>query len=95
MLENAKLHLFDPKVTETQIMKDLATPKFEWDHPRSSNGAASSHYEDDAVVVFRDPYEACKDAHALAIMTEWDEFKAYDYEKIYSSMMKPAFIFDG
>lgn len=28
-------------------------------------------------------------------MTEWDEFKGYDYAKIYASMMKPAFIFDG
>ena len=28
-------------------------------------------------------------------MTEWDEFKTYDWKKIYSSMKKPAFIFDG
>ena len=47
------------------------------------------------VATFSDPYEAVKDAHAIAIMTEWDEFKAYDWEKIYSSMKKPAFIFDG
>ena len=42
-----------------------------------------------------DPYECCKGAHAIAIMTEWDEFKTYDYGRIFESMSKPAFIFDG
>ena len=41
------------------------------------------------------PYEAAKDAHAIAILTEWDEYRELDYEKIYASMEKPAFIFDG
>ena len=31
----------------------------------------------------------------MAVLTEWDEFKLYDYERIYKHMMKPAFIFDG
>jgi len=42
-----------------------------------------------------DPYECAKDAHAILIITEWDEFKNYDYSKILKSMQKPAFIFDG
>ena len=41
------------------------------------------------------PYDAAKNAHAIAILTEWDEFKAYDWQKIYDSMKKPAFVFDG
>jgi UDPglucose 6-dehydrogenase len=32
---------------------------------------------------------------AIIICTEWDEFKALDYERIYAGMNKPAFIFDG
>ena len=28
-------------------------------------------------------------------MTEWDEFKVYDWKKIFDLMKKPAFIFDG
>ena len=44
---------------------------------------------------FNNPYEACEKAHAIAILTEWDEFKTYDWQKIYDSMLKPAFIFDG
>ena len=42
-----------------------------------------------------DPYAAAKEAHAIAILTEWTQFKELDYEKIYNSMIKPAFIFDG
>ena len=41
------------------------------------------------------PYKACKDAHAIVILTEWDEFIDYDWLKIYKTMNKPAFIFDG
>jgi UDPglucose 6-dehydrogenase len=29
------------------------------------------------------------------VITEWDEFKAYDWQKIYDNMLKPAFVFDG
>jgi UDPglucose 6-dehydrogenase len=47
------------------------------------------------IVIEDDPYIACAGAHAVAILTEWDEFKAYDYARIYESMQKPAFIFDG
>ena len=39
--------------------------------------------------------EACQNAHALAILTEWDEFKDIDYQSIYDKMLKPAFLFDG
>ena len=41
------------------------------------------------------PYNAMEGAHAIAVLTEWDEFKSYDWQRIYKSMQKPAFIFDG
>jgi UDPglucose 6-dehydrogenase len=44
---------------------------------------------------FENPYEACQNAHAIAILTEWDEFTAYDWQRIYDNMQKPTFIFDG
>jgi len=34
-------------------------------------------------------------AHALVVLTEWDEFKAYPYDEFYAKMMKPACVFDG
>lgn len=91
MADGARLCIYDPKVEEDQIRLDLATPKFEWDHPSPRVAPISK----DKVVVVRDPLEAAQDAHALCILTEWDEFKQYDYQKIYDSMVKPAFIFDG
>jgi UDPglucose 6-dehydrogenase len=41
------------------------------------------------------PYEAARGAHAIAIMTEWDIYRSLSWEKIYQSMEKPAFVFDG
>jgi len=42
-----------------------------------------------------DPFEAAKGAHALVLLTEWDEFLGYDYQKFFDVMLRPAFIFDG
>ncbi|MGP0629571.1 nucleotide sugar dehydrogenase [Nitrospina sp. 32_T5] len=42
-----------------------------------------------------DPYLAVKGAHAIALLTEWNEYRNLDYRKIYDLMEKPAFIFDG
>ena len=44
---------------------------------------------------FEDPYEAVRGAHAIALITDWKEFNSYDYERIFTLMEKPAFIFDG
>ncbi|HEY1848265.1 MAG TPA: UDP-glucose 6-dehydrogenase [Opitutaceae bacterium] len=49
----------------------------------------------DKLTVAKSAYEAAEGAHAIAVATEWDEFKALDFEKIYGVMSKPAFIFDG
>ena len=48
-----------------------------------------------ALTVCTDAYEACQDAHAVLILTEWDEFKALDFQRIHDSMQQPAFLFDG
>ncbi len=51
---------------------------------------------DAARVIFEpDPYTAAKNAHAIAVLTEWPRYAELDYEAIYASMVKPAFIFDG
>src|SRR6056297_4185424 len=60
--EQAELVIYDPKVTEEQIFSDL-------DYLASRSGDANRQ----AVTVVNDPMEACKGAHAIAVMTEWDE----------------------
>jgi UDPglucose 6-dehydrogenase len=42
-----------------------------------------------------DPYAAANGCDAIAVLTEWEIYKDLDYNKIYQSMRKPAFIFDG
>lgn len=39
--------------------------------------------------------EAAQGTHAIALLTEWEEFKKIDYDDVYSSMQKPAHFFDG
>jgi UDPglucose 6-dehydrogenase len=82
--EQADIAVYDPKVPETQVYGDL-----DYLHTREPEGNKKG------VKVITDPYEACKNAHAIAILTEWDEFKGYDWQRIYDSMLKPAKIFDG
>eukprot|EP00656_Telonema_subtile_P052961 TRINITY_DN7523_c0_g1_i5.p1 TRINITY_DN7523_c0_g1~~TRINITY_DN7523_c0_g1_i5.p1 ORF type:complete len:283 (+),score=84.33 TRINITY_DN7523_c0_g1_i5:622-1470(+) len=43
----------------------------------------------------KDPYECCAGAHAVLICTEWDMYKTLDYQRIYESMQRPAYVFDG
>lgn len=82
--ERAALAIHDPKVPATQIFRDLKQAE------READGSPNPLVE-----IMEDPYEAAKGAHAIAVLTEWDQFKDLDYERIFESMMKPAFIFDG
>ena len=82
--EEAQIIVYDPKVKEDQIFKDL-----------DYLGSRSSEQNRKLVKVVNDPIEAVKDAHAIAILTEWDEFKEFDWTTIKNSMKKPSFLFDG
>lgn len=82
--EQAKISVYDPKVNEKQILFDL-------DYLESRNQSDNKS----GVSVLENPYKVCENAHAIAVLTEWDEFKTYDWQKIHDSMLKPAFIFDG
>jgi len=46
-------------------------------------------------VTVTDVQEGAKAAHAIVVLTEWDEFKTYDYAQLYAAMYRPAFLFDG
>ena len=80
----ANIHAFDPKVSPGQMYEDL-----------NYLGSRSEDENKALLNVEKDPYEATEGAHAIAILTEWDEFRDYDWQKIYDNMKKPAFIFDG
>jgi len=82
--EQANIAVYDPKVEKEAIYKDL-----------DYLATRTSEQNKAGVKTFEDAYEACNGAHAIAVMTEWDEFKGYDWQKIYDNMKKPAFVFDG
>lgn len=64
--------------------------------PKALKNAESDLSDFKAKISFvQDPYKAAGGCHAIAIMTEWVLYRDLDFEKIYRSMLKPAFIFDG
>ncbi|GET29330.1 UDP binding domain-containing protein [Prolixibacter sp. SD074] len=102
--DHAEIHFYDPKVTEERIFADL---EYLQAHRRPQAVMASGAKQSDAptalrsdeirqlVHVHKTPYAAMENAHAVAILTEWDEFRSYDWRNIYEAMRKPAFVFDG
>jgi len=68
----------------------VITDPYAIENARADLGAQASKVEFEL-----DPYKAAEGAHAIAVLTEWDEYRDLDYERIYKSMVKPAFIFDG
>ena len=85
--ERARINIYDPKVEEEEMWMEFEYTLgiTEKTHPQLK----------EMIKLVHDPYEAARDSHAIAIMTEWDEFKAYDYVRLYEGMTKPAFLFDG
>lgn len=82
--EQAMIHVYDPKVGFERMKEDL-----------NYLNTRSKEENEEHLFFETDPYEAAKDAHAIAVITEWDEFKTLDWQKIYGIMKKPAFVFDG
>ncbi len=82
--EQANVVVYDPKVTAAQIYSDL-----------DYLGTRSSDDNKKLLQVVSDPMEAISDAHAVAILTEWDEFITIDWDQVQERMLKPAFLFDG
>ena len=86
----AEIHIYDPKVKEEQIKNDLRQL---WDLKGVSHDAIEQKLN--LIRVYQDAYSCITAAHAVAVITEWDEFTGLDWQKIYNKMHKPAFVFDG
>lgn len=90
--ERARLVIYDPRVSEEEVREELLSIF-------SDNvGELASKYRnliDTNVRVARDAYEAADKAHAVAVLTEWDEFRTLDFSRVLATMNRPAFVFDG
>ena len=85
--ERANLAVYDPQVKREQMFEEF--------HYTLNVSPATFPGLESLITTSPTALDAVKDAHAIAVMTEWDEFTTYDYKKIYEVMSKPAFIFDG
>jgi len=88
--DGADIHVYDPKVSEEKVKADMA---YLWESKGFTEQKIEAKLKQ--VFVYDSPLEALNQAHAVAILTEWDEFKTYDWNSIYVNMYKPAFVFDG
>ena len=90
--ERARLSIYDPRVSEEQIRDELLRVCTDM------NGQLSEldrSLIENNVTVVNDCYEAAEDAHAISVLTEWNEFQELDFQKVFDSMQQPAFVFDG
>src|SRR3954469_11964760 len=74
LAEQARVSVYDPKVPAHEIRADVL----------------GKGLEDPRLTVVQSAYEAASGAHAVVVVTEWDEFKKLDYAKIFGAMQKPA-----
>ncbi|KAF9011936.1 UDP-glucose/GDP-mannose dehydrogenase [Cyathus striatus] len=83
--ERAFVNIYDPQVSKDQIWADLseASPNIPLETIQKQVSISAS------------ALEACKNAEAVVIATEWKEFKEINWEEVYANMNKPAFVFDG
>jgi len=79
--DGARVHVYDPKVSKEDALREFAYHNLQVDS--------------DKLVFESGPGAAADGAHAIVVLTEWDEFKGYNYQEFYNTMQKPAFIFDG
>merc|ERR1712194_412181 len=79
--DGAIVTVYDPKVKKEDALTEFKYHNIEVDESR--------------FIFANSAKEAVDGAHALGVLTEWDEFKTYPFHDFYATMMKPAFLFDG
>ena len=88
--EGANINIYDPKVSKNKIYSDLI---YLW----NSNNISPDEIENKLkkISIFNQIDSAVDNTHAIAFLTEWDEFKTLDFKHLFNIMVKPSFIFDG
>ena len=77
--EHVRLSITDPKALPN-AKRDLAD--------------LIEHSNIRTILFVSDPYRAAKDADAILLMTDWKDYPALDWSRLYRSMRKPALVFD-
>ena len=89
--EGANLIIHDPKVNPHQIEKDLKIKEVSEEnlikekHINSQTGKWK----------FSKSLNIFDNAHAILVLTEWEEYKYIDWDKAAKEMVKPSWVFDA
>ena len=90
--EQATIAIYDPKVSAEHMRTDLMNVF------RQESGEVNERDQkliDENVIICDSAMEAANEAHGVAVMTEWDEFKTIKPAELFDVVFKPAFLFDG
>ena len=74
------VNVYDPKVSHTRILNDLGIRY----NKKPKNLKISSSVRD-----------SLSGSYGICVLTEWDEFKNYDWKNIYNLMDDSPWVFDG
>jgi len=83
LMEGANIAVYDPQVPVKTMHDDLRYV------------GVSQEIIDQQFTVCDSCEDAAKEAHGVAVLTEWDEFNTADFAQVLENMFKPAFLFDG
>ena len=78
--EGAVLQIVDPKVSESQLARDLGQPA----------GSGDGSWQQVPEVL-----QAASGADAMLLLTEWQQFAVIDWPAVAAVMRRPAWLFDA
>ena len=89
--EGAELIIHDPKVNPLQIQNDLQI------EPLSKRNVENITLINNKTGHWRvsKNLDIFENAHAVLVLTEWDEYKNIKWENVIKKMVKPAWVFDS
>ena len=89
--EGAELIIHDPKVNPLQIEKDLQMKQFS----SIKNEKIDDLNNNIGKWQFSNDLNIFDNAHAVLVLTEWEDYKKIEWNKVVKKMVKPAWVFDA
>ena len=83
--EGSNIYIYDPKVTKSQIEKEMDNSDNEKEKKLKFTGSWQYAFSIN---------EAVENADAIVLLTEWEEFQDLNYKNIFNLMRSPSWIFD-
>ena len=89
--EGANICIHDPKVSELQIKKDLNINMIKKSHYENQNKTLGKSVDWE----FSKSLNIFDNAHAVLLLTEWEEYKNINWKEVSKKMVHPGWVFDA